>query len=67
MSGPRSGSGQGPRQRDFLLTLGVALVFVGAVAVIAALVRAELEDAGLSALMLLGGVLLWRWRRAKLG
>ena len=67
MSGPRSGSGPGPRQRDFLLTLGVALVFVGAVAVIAALVRAELEDAGLSALMLLGGVLLWRWRRSRLG
>ena len=59
--------GPSRRQRDFLLTLGVALVFVGIVAVIAAFVRAELEDAGLSSLMLLGGVLLWRWRRSKLG
>ena len=62
-----SGAGPNQRPRDFLLTLGVALVFVGIVVVIAAFVRGELEDAGLSAVMLLGGVLLWRWRRAKLG
>ncbi|MCY4455134.1 MAG: hypothetical protein OXC56_02360 [Chloroflexi bacterium] len=59
--------GPNPRQRDFLLTLGVALVFVGIFAVAAAFVRGEPEDAGLSSLMLLGGVLLWRWRRSKLG
>jgi hypothetical protein len=62
-----SGAGKSPRPRDFLLTLGVALVVVGFAAVIAAFVRGEPEDAGLSALMLLGGVMLWRWRRAKLG
>lgn len=62
-----SGSGNNPRPRDFLLTLGVALVAVGIAAVIAAFVRGEPEDAGLSALMLLGGAMLWRWRRSKLG
>ena len=62
-----SGFGNNPRPRDFLLTLGVALVAVGIAAVIAAFVRGEPEDAGLSALMLLGGAMLWRWRRAKLG
>ena len=62
-----SGAAPNPRPRDFLLTLGVALVFVGTVAVIAAFVRGEPEDAGLSSLMTLGGVLLWWWRRAKLG
>ncbi len=62
-----SGSGNNPRPRDFLLTLGVALVAVGIAAVIAAFVRGEPEDAGLSALMMLGGGMLWRWRRSKLG
>ena len=61
---------EGPRerrQRDILLTFGVAIVVVGLASVIAALVRGEPEDTALSALMVVGGVLLWRWRRSKLG
>lgn len=55
------------RQRDILLTFGVAVVAVGAASVVAALVRGEPEDTALSALMVVGGVLLWRWRRSRLG
>lgn len=63
-------SGRPPRSerpRDMLLTFGVAIVAVGLASVVAAFVRWEPVDAGLSALVAAGGVALWRWRRSKLG
>ncbi len=66
MSGAGSSGRERPR-RDFLLTIGVAVVVVGTLAIVASAVRGELIDAALAVLAVAGGALLWRWRRSMLG
>lgn len=58
---------RGPERRDMLLSIGVALVLVGALVFATALLRGQIGNAAASALMIAAGVALWRWRRSRIG
>lgn len=59
--------GREPRRRDMLLSIGAALVVVGAFVALTGLARGGLGNAAAGALMAAAGVALWRWRRARIG
>ena len=50
-----------------LLSIGVALVLVGALVFATALLRGQIGNAAASALMIAAGAALWRWRRSRIG